>query len=61
MWPFRRKKRTVEADIQAVKNDTFRKIDSATKNLKKVNKVLDRDDITLKIYYATRQKGERHG
>lgn len=63
MWlPFWiKRKPSKEAQIEAIKNDTLNKLDKASKSLKKVNDVLDRDDVTLKIYYATRDRRKRNG
>lgn len=48
-----------DAELKAVKKDTFDKIDKATKSIKEVNKLLERPDVTLQIYYATRKKGKK--
>lgn len=55
-FDFGKKKKVREAQIEAVKKDTYRKIDKASKSIKRVSKLLD-DDVTLQIYYATRKKG----
>lgn len=41
----------LEKQIQAVHKDTLKKIDQATKSVRKVNKLLD--DPTYKIFLAT--------
>lgn len=58
MFFFRSRKRVNrEVEIAQLKKGTLKKIDEASKSVKKVNQVLDRDDITLRIFYATRRKG----
>lgn len=57
LFNFGKKKQVREAQLEAVKKDTFRKINKASKSIQKVNNLLDNSDITLQIYYATRKKG----
>ena len=57
LFSFGKKRQVREAQLEAVKKDTFRKIDKASKSIQKVNRLLDNSDITLQIYYATRKKG----
>ena len=53
MFFFRKKTDAREAKIKAIKKETYKKVDVASESLKKVNELLDRDDVTLKIFYAT--------
>lgn len=49
-----------EAEIQAIKEDTLKSVDDATKSTKKAADALSRQpDITLQIFYAT--GGDRRG
>lgn len=58
----KKKRLNKEAQIEAVKKDTIAKIEKASEGIKQVNEILDRDDITLQIFYATRRKrGNKHG
>lgn len=54
---WKRKKRTEEAKreakIQSIHRDTLKKINEASRSVQKVRELLDRDDITLRIFYAT--------
>lgn len=55
---WKRKKPSKEEQIQAVKKETFEKVDEASEQLKVLNRILDGDDVTLNIYYATRRRKE---
>lgn len=49
-----------EAEIQAIKEDTLKSVDKATKSTKKAADVLSKKpDITLQIFYAT--GGDKRG
>lgn len=58
MWFLKRKKRDEEfarkeAEIQAIQEDTFKKIDEATQSAKKLGKLLEDKTIAEMIYNAT--------
>lgn len=47
-------KKSKEAEIQAIREETLATIKQTNKSIEKVNTVLDtKNDITLNIYYAT--------
>lgn len=58
MWLFDRQKRQEQAQereavIQAIRKDTFNKIEEATEKTERVNKLLDDRGITYLLFLAT--------
>jgi len=58
MWFFKRKKRQAEfdrkdAEVQAIQELTFKKIDEATESIQKVGKLLEDKTIAEIIYKAS--------
>lgn len=62
MWFWRRKREAkdaeTEAQIQAIRKDTYKKVAEARDKLRSVNELLD-DDIAYRIYVATGGEGRQ--